>query len=406
MGIKIGICGVGTFADCFIPLFRAHPDVENVVLCDLDQEKLEGKCRQFDVTDRCGSLDELCTMDVDAIAIITQHHLHGPQAAQAIRAGKNVYSAVPSALTVDEMADLVKAVEETGRIYMVGETSYYYPCAIYCRSQFQAGAFGKVVYSEGEYYHDYSHGMLEVLQHRHGPLWKHYANWPPFNYPTHSLSMVVSVTGAYVTQVSAMGVVDSDPDGLFNGADQFYDNHFSNESMLCRMSDGSVARFNEFRRIGHPGTVRMSMHGTEASYEQQTGSQIWVTKDRDDLLDLSDLLTCQDIPVDPTDGMAKLSGSDGTHKGMSQVHPISRLPKEFVGLRNGHSGSHQFLVHDFVSACVHGETPPNNVWDAARYLVPGLIAHESARNEGVLMDVPDFGYPSTGKSSSIASSAD
>ena len=60
-------------------------------------------------------------------------------------------------------------------------------------------------------------------------------------------------------------------------------------------------------------------------------------------------------------------------------------------LTNGHNGSHQFLVHEFVRACVTGETPPNNVRQAARYLVPGLIAHESALKGGELMPVPDFG---------------
>jgi len=58
---------------------------------------------------------------------------------------------------------------------------------------------------------------------------------------------------------------------------------------------------------------------------------------------------------------------------MSRMYiDVDLLPKEFVGLPNGHSGSHQFLVHDFVTACVTGQTPPNNVWDAARYLVAGL----------------------------------
>ena len=40
---------------------------------------------------------------------------------------------------------------------------------------------------------------------------------------------------------------------------------------------------------------------------------------------------------------------------------------------------------------VTGETPPNNVWQAARYLVPGLVAHESAMSGGAQMEVPDFG---------------
>ena len=91
--------------------------------------------------------------------------------------------------------------------------------------------------------------------------------------------------------------------------------------------------------------------------------------------------------------MAKVTGTDGTHNDVSSVHPVHLLPKEYLGLNNGHNGSHQFLVHDFITACVSGRTPPNNVWDAARYLVPGLIAHESALQGGILLEVPDFGAP-------------
>jgi len=88
---------------------------------------------------------------------------------------------------------------------------------------------------------------------------------------------------------------------------------------------------------------------------------------------------------------------------MSRMYiDVDLLPKEFVGLPNGHYGSHQFLVHVFVTACVTGQTPPNNVWDAARYLVPGLIAHESALQGGVGLEVPDFGAP---RSSAIRCSA-
>ena len=92
--------------------------------------------------------------------------------------------------------------------------------------------------------------------------------------------------------------------------------------------------------------------------------------------------------------MAKVTSEDGTHRGVSEVHPVHLLPGEFNGLPNGHNGSHQFLVHDFVTACVTGRTPPNNVWAAARYLLPGLVAHESALKSGELMEVPDLGDPS------------
>jgi hypothetical protein len=241
---------------------------------------------------------------------------------------------------------------------------------------------------------------------------------PPLFYPTHSTSMIVSVTGAHATQVCGMGVPDRREhrwpakseeekqyrrENYYARDDACWDNPFSNETMLCKMSDGSVARINEFRRIGHPGTVGMSMYGTDGSYEQQSGAAgagysakagIWVNKNLDERVDVTPLLECAGVPDSEIRGnMEKVTAADGTHQGASKLHDLSRLPREFIGLPNGHAGSHQFLVDDFVRACVSGRTPVNNVWDAARYLVPGLIAHESAIQGGQLMDVPDFGDP-------------
>lgn len=395
MAIRIGICGVGAFAQNFIPLFKAHPLVENIVLCDLDPKKLEENSKKHAVPDTCPSLDELCRKDVDAVAIFTQNWLHGPQAVQALRAGKHVYSAVPSAITMEEITSLVKTVRETGKIYMIGETSYYYPCALYCRERFQKGDFGRIVYGEAEYMHDFDHGLYEVVKWRGGAQWRRTAGNPPMYYPTHSVSMIVSVIGAHATHVSCLGYVDNHPDGIFRKGVNIWDNEFSNETALMRMSDGSMCRINEFRRIGHPGECRMSLFGTEGSYEEQYKCSLWVCKDRSVRDDLTELLCCGGVPPkkETGDKMMDIVGGDAAFTGVSKVHPVSRLPKEYIGLHNGHCGSHQFLVDDFVKACVSGEQPPNNVWQAARYLAPGLIAHESARQGGVLLEIPDFGDP-------------
>ncbi len=391
MGIKVGMCGVGAFADSFIPLFNAHPLVDEVMLCDLDEEKLKAKSEKFDIPSTCPSLDELCQTDVDAIAVITQNWMHGPQAVQALRSGKHVYSAVPSAITMDEITALVGTVEATGLIYMIGETSYYHPSAIYCRDRFQKGDFGRVVYGEGEYYHDWDHGLYEVMKWRGGEKWMETAGSPPMHYPTHSTAMIVSVTGAHATHVSCFGFVDTHEDGIYNPEVNVWNNTFSNESALFRMSDGSMMRINEFRRIGHPGEVRISLYGTEGSYEEQANAKVWVTKNRAEMIDLNDMLEPIGVPVKPEGKMAAVTSADGTHRGVSKVHDVGRLPREFIGLPNGHRGSHQFLVDDFVNACISGQQPLTNVWQAARYLVPGLMAHESAKREGELLDVPDFG---------------
>ncbi len=392
MPITLGVCGCGSFAQSFIPLFKAHPLVRDVVLCDLDAAKLQANAAKYAIARTCPSLDALCQSDVDAVAIITQHDRHGPQAVQALRAGKHVYSAVPSAITLAEMQALVRAVEETGRVYMLGETSYYYPCTIYCRDRHARGDFGHVVYGEAEYYHDYSHGLYAVMKWRCGAAWEQQYGTPPLFYPTHSTSMIVSVTGAHATHVCGMGVVDRHPDGLYTRPDNVWRNPFSNETMLCRMSDGSVARISEFRRIGHPGTVGMRLYGTEASYEEQVHSQTWVTKDGRTCEDLREQLACRDLPASAAGAqMAQVTGADGTHRSVSRVHPVARLPRSFLGLHNGHNGSHQFLVDDFVTACERGELPPNHVWAAARYLLPGLVGHDSALQGGALLPVPDLG---------------
>ncbi len=381
MGIKVGMVGVGSFAQCFIPLFKAHPLVDKVVLCDLDAAKLARNAAEHGIAVTCPSLDALLETDVDAVAIITQHWMHAPQAMQALRAGKHVYSAVPAGITVEEIAELVDAVKATGRIYMMGETSYYYPNVIYCREQFERGAFGRVVFAEAEYYHDMDNGLYDVAKWRGGDRWRELAGGPPMYYPTHSISQVVSVTGAHMTHVSCQGVVDQHEDGLYRADVNIWHNTFSNECALFKMSDGSAARINEFRRVGHPGGERMSMWGTKGSFELNAAGVAWVTKQRDEVKRLDGIMDISGVPA-PDGGM---------WTGVSSVHPVARLPRAFVGKPNGHWGSHQFLVDDFVTACVTGIHPPNNVWQAARYTVPGIVAHESAMRGGVLIEVPDFG---------------
>lgn len=393
MGIRLGIVGLGAFAQHFIPLFKAHPDVDQVILCDLNAEKRRANADKHGIAHTSPALDDLCGVDIDAIALFTQNWLHGPQAAQALRADKHVYSAVPPGISLDELRAIARAVRETGRLYMLGETSYYYPGVIYCRQRFRERAFGDIVYAEAEYYHDWDHGLYEVAKWRGGENWREIAGVPPMFYPTHSTSQILSVTGARMTHVSCYGVADHHEDKIY-AANQWR-NPFSNESALFKLSDGSIARINEFRRIGHPGTARMTMFGTQGSFEHNAAGAVWLTKDRAERESLDAQLTCRRPATQVKGDMDKVSADDGTHHSVAPVHPVHRLPAAFKGLPNGHNGSHQFLVDDFVRACVLGKTPPNNIYEAARYMAPGIIAHQSALKGGELLEIPDLGDPPT-----------
>ncbi len=396
MGLKIGVCGAGRFAGSFIPLFKAHPAVEEVCLAEVFPDRRREQAARFGIERTFADLDDLCRSDVDAVAIFSQRWTHGPQALQALRAGKHVYSAVPAGVTVEEIATLVEAVQATGLTYMMGETSYYYPATIYCRKRFQRGDFGRFVYGEGEYIHDMSHGFYEAYQHSGGDDWKRTASFPPMLYPSHSVSMIVSVTGAHMTHVSCLGQVDQSDDGIFRAEVSQWGNVFSNETALFRTSDGGMARVNEMRRVGASGAVRLSIFGTEGTFEEQNNAQSWDTRAAGGPIDVSDQLKCRSPRVTPEELAAVPEAlRNDFFSGVAPEHPIERLPKEFLGLPNGHLGSHQFLVLDFIEACLSGKPAPNNVWQAARYCLPGIVAHESAKREGERLPIPDFGDPPT-----------
>lgn len=393
--VKIGVLGAGSFSCAFIPLFQAHPLVSEVYVAETMPDRLSQARDKFHVKTSYMNLEELLKSDVDAVAVFSQRWMHAPHAIAALRAGKHVYSAVPAAISIEELEQLMQAVKETGLTYMMGETSYYQPATVYCRKRFAAGEMGRFVYAEGEYNHDMEHGFYGPYQGSNGPEWKKYASFPPMLYPTHSCGMVLGVTGARMTSVSCLGYVDDHEDGIFNKELSRWNNHFSNETALYRTSDGGMVRINEFRRIGLKspvtGSVRCRIYGTAACYEEQANARAWITHDGK-VEDLIEQLKCTPNYHPGAAKAVQMEGvQDDFFSSLAPVHDHQRLPREFASLGNGHFGSHQFLVDDFLKACKTGILPPVNVWTAAKYCAPGIVAHASAQREGELLPIPDLG---------------
>jgi len=151
--MTVAVIGCGNFAQGFVPLFKAHPYVEKVYVCDIIPEKVKDYSERFGVEIIASFEEALDNPQINCIANFTQRHLHGDIVKRALRAGKHVYSAVPMASTVEDCQEIVDLVRKTGLIYMMGETCYYYPCAMYCREAYKEGKFGDFVYGASQYYH-------------------------------------------------------------------------------------------------------------------------------------------------------------------------------------------------------------------------------------------------------------
>ena len=385
MGISLGLVGLGAFGKEFADLFMSHPLVDRIALCDREADRMAvfadktSWAVKLNIKDLYPSLDAICKSDLAALAIITQPWLHAPQAIQVMESGKHVYSAVPviSIPDADEILEwcdkLVRTVQHTGMHYMLGETTYYRPQAMYCRHRAQTGDFGSFVYAEGEYFHDVDANcnLREVRKHRlaskAGSEWlgmeRHYQTRGtkngPMHYPTHSTSGPIRVMAAHPVKVCAWGYRNRTDD-------EYFANYaFSNETALFYMSNGATMRICEYREIGHTEREIFRIYGTQGSFENNR----WVDKRGEEVLSTDDMR--DPLPGEVTSAFEKALGTE-----------------RFYG---GHGGSHAHLVHEFVDAIAQNRTPAINVWEAARYMAAGATAHKSAMRDGEILNIPNWG---------------
>lgn len=387
--LRVGVIGGGQFSSSFIHLFQAHPFVDEVALVEPSPERRARVAKEFSISQTFENLAEFWKSDFDAVAIFTPRWTHAQIALEAIENGRHVYTAVPMGITQDEVTQLVQAAGNSGLTYFMAETSYYYPAVVFSRKKFVEGQIGKFVYGEGEYLHDMSHGFSEAYAANGGDDWKSTASFPPMLYSTHSVSAILSITGAHATSVTCIGLPDTANDGIFNSNVSMWKNNQSNQVALFETSDGGVLRIAELRRVGTSPlepTVRMSIFGTEGSFEQQVGYATWATKESFDIV-TDEVSTFSDVE-NPNSLKPDYVSPNMWDGGFARIHDRSSLPKEFVGLSNGHGGSHQFMVDDFVMDAVGQRKAPMNVYDAARFTMPGILAHESAQMAGKKLEIP------------------
>lgn len=393
--ITVAIIGCGAFAKNFVNLFKSHPYVKKVYVCDVVRQRAEEYGKKFNV-EIIDSFDEvLKNKEVNAVANFTQRHLHGDITIRSLKAGKHVYSAVPMAATVDECCEITRLVKETGLTYVIGETCYYYPCAMYCREAFREGKFGEFSYGASQYYHhinDISYGKRAAER-----------GMPPLLYPTHSTAMIISAVDAYAEKVSCFGRRETSGDAAFKKSGNEWGNEFINQHVMMQLSNGGLARVSEARGFGYgkPSSYISGLYGTKGSYEFSNAQHLLIEKELASekeklyLTDVSDYVN----PCDMTANKATENFKEKVANGLWQwdsFAPVQqkekeRLPIEYKGLENGHMASHQFLIDDFCTAVFNDKMPTLNAWFAARCNIPGLIAIASAQKDGEVLSVPDCG---------------
>jgi len=363
---NVAIIGLGFGAE-FIPIYQRHPLANMYAICQRNEEKLQLVADAFKIEKAYTDYDELLKDPlVDVVHINTPIQNHAEQSLKALRAGKHVACTVPMATSVEDCRLIVEAVKETGCMYMMMETVVYSREFLFVKEMYQRGEMGRLQF-------------LRASHQQEMAGWPGYwEGLPPMHYATHCVGPVVALAGKDAGAVSCVGSGRIDEHLIPK-----YGSPFAIESCHIQFRDSDLSAevtrslFNTARQYRESFDV----YGSKKSFEwtlvehEQSVVHTGEVPERVSIPDYAHLLP-EAIQSFTTGGV--YDGDNNQHLSFIQG--------------SGHGGSHPHLVHEFLTALAEKRQPFPNAKQSANITCVGILAHESALNGGVKMEMPDFTF--------------
>jgi predicted dehydrogenase len=367
--INVAIVGLGFGAE-FIPIYQKHPNAVMYAICQRNEDKLKEVGDEFGIDVRYTDYDELLKdPNIHAVHINTPIPNHGEQSIKALKAGKHVACTVPMATTVEECKQIVELVKSTGLTYMMMETVVYAREFLFMKELYDKGELGKIQYLKASHQQDMDG-------------WPNYwPGLPPMHYATHCVGPVLALTRAEAEYVSCFGSGTIREELIPK-----YNSPFAVESthIKFRNSDISALVYRSLFDVARQYRESFEVYGSKKSVE-------WPLIEGHPLVVHTAKKPEPEIPqeVESPDYAHYLPEEIQrfTTKGVYDTDDNQHLS---FTQGAGHGGSHPHLVHQFVDALVKGTEPYPNAIQSANITCVGILAHESALQGGIKINLPDF----------------
>ncbi len=332
--LRVGVAGLGR-GRLFVDLFSRTEGCEVVAVCDPVESALEPYGHLATHTDYESFLRER----LDVVAVITPGPLHAAQCVGAMVAAAQV-------------------LRETPCVYSIAEDYAWMGWAVNLKKKAQEGAFGEIVYAEGDYTHDCRNIMLmgedghipyfERADHPEATKTWRATDLPPLFYVSHTLGPLLPIMDDRA--VSATGLSTGCRTAPDLGTTDL-------EVGLLETEKGAAIRITNGFSVAHPMALHYSIIGTQGSAKMQRISEprlLWY--------------------------------SEVDHPG---ALGWQRAPEEWFERPDGEDPL-SVMVREFVDSIRYGAPAPIDACRSLDFVLPGVVAHESTMRGGVKLDVPDL----------------
>lgn len=385
--LRIGVIGVGGRGTYLLRLLLEQ-GAEVPAICDIRPQRLEAagqliaKACEGQMPATYGETPTdyrrmLQRDDLEAVLIATPMQWHAVMAVDALRAGKHVLSEVSAAMTIQECWDLVNAVEETGKIYMLAENCCFWRPVLAIAQMIAAGMFGQLTFAECGYVHDCRALAFEAdgtLTWRGEIKRDHRGNY----YPTHSLGPVAKWLGINRGDrlVSLVAAETGRAAMRYYVEKQFPEDHPA-RGINFKSGDSTTVlvktardvlidlRYDVMSARPHPTTVYYALQGTKAVYDSRIDS-LWIEE------------RSKSKAWEPAGPYIE----EFDHSLWREHHEKAKT--------TGHSGGDYFVIQQFMEAVRNGGPVPVDVYDAAAWSAISPLSEQSLDEGGKPVEIPDF----------------
>jgi predicted dehydrogenase len=367
--INVAIVGLGFGAE-FIPIYQNHPNANLIAVCQRTESKLNEIADAFGVDKRYTSYDDLLLdPEINAVHINTPIPEHGIQSIKALKAGKHVACTVPMATSMDECEDIVKLSTEKKLTYMMMETVVYSREFLFMKQLYDEGALGKIQFLKASHQQDMDG-------------WPDYwPGLPPMHYATHCVGPVLALTGDEAEYISCFG-----SGTIREDLHHHYNSPFAVETthIKFRNSDLSAQVYRSLFDVARQYRESFEVYGSTRSVEWPLieGNPLIVHTAKKPEPEIPMSLECPDFAERLPETIRKFT-TGGVYDAEQHQH-LSFTQG------SGHGGSHPHLVHTFLEALLNDIDPYPNAVQSANITCVGILAHESAKNGGDIIRLPDF----------------